>query len=90
LPKTACNSPELCPLFRYIQLKHRPNQLYTDFKAKDVAAPTLSLSDKQLAKMQAAAEAFNQVGLPARSLSARAQGGLYAMRHGLRVHSPLS
>ncbi|KAI3433681.1 hypothetical protein D9Q98_003490 [Chlorella vulgaris] len=42
------------------RLKHRPNQLYTDFKAKDVAAPTLSLSDKQLAKMQAAAEAFNQ------------------------------
>lgn len=73
-----------------MQLKHRPNQLYTDFKAKDVAAPTLSLSDKQLAKMQAAAEAFNQVGLPARSLSAQDQGGLYALRHELEVHGALS
>lgn len=42
------------------RLKHRPSQLYTDFKAKALVGPQLDLSDRQVAKMQAATEAFNE------------------------------
>lgn len=42
------------------RLKHRPNQLYSDFHAKSLVGPKLELSGKQVEKMHAAAEAFNQ------------------------------
>jgi hypothetical protein len=42
------------------RLKHRPSQLYTDFKAKGLVGPTLDLDDSQVAKMHKAAEGFNE------------------------------
>ncbi|KAL4430802.1 hypothetical protein ABPG75_006058 [Micractinium tetrahymenae] len=42
------------------RLKHRPSQLYCDFHAKSLVGPTLDLSEKQIKKMHAAAEAFNE------------------------------
>lgn len=42
------------------RLNYRPSQLYSDFHAKSLVGPTLDLSEKQIAKMHAAAEAFNE------------------------------
>jgi hypothetical protein len=42
------------------QLKLRPSQLFTDFRAKSLVGPTLELEERQVEKMHAAAEAFNE------------------------------
>ena len=54
----------------FLQLKHRPAHLYSDFHAKALLGPQLDLSEAAVAKMEAAAGAFSEV-----SDSSAASGG---------------
>lgn len=62
LAATLCAATDIGARQLPVQLKHRPSQLWSGFHAKSLLGPSLDLTDKQVAKMQAAAEAFNEVG----------------------------
>lgn len=44
-----------------MQLRYHPNQMYSDFNAKDYIGPAVDLTEKQVQGIITAAQGFNQV-----------------------------